>query len=126
MRDGVLKRSYMRAASSLDYHRGWDRLPKPLALLTLVGLRMVLRRKNLFDTGDEAVGWGPELPSPGPRRLTRSSDGTGTDPIYPGLVATDFGLTKVQQDTLFLNGVRAATAFVLAKAEAGGVPRSRT
>jgi NTE family protein len=43
-----------------------------------------------------------------------------------GLAATDFGLTKAQQDTLFLNGVRSATAFVLAKAEAGGVPRSRT
>jgi NTE family protein len=41
-----------------------------------------------------------------------------------GLTATDFGLTKAQQDTLFLNGVRSATAFVLAKAEAGGVPRS--
>jgi NTE family protein len=41
-----------------------------------------------------------------------------------GLTATDFGLTKVQQDTLFLNGVRSATAFVLAKAQAGGVPRS--
>jgi len=41
-----------------------------------------------------------------------------------GLTATDFGLTKEQQDTLFLNGVRSATAFVIAKAEAGGVPRS--
>ena len=41
-----------------------------------------------------------------------------------GLAATDFGLTKTQQDTLFLNGVRSATAFVIAKAQAGGVPRS--
>jgi len=41
-----------------------------------------------------------------------------------GLSATDFGLTKAQQDTLFLNGVRSATSFVLAKALAGGVPRS--
>jgi NTE family protein len=43
-----------------------------------------------------------------------------------GLAATDFGLTKEQQDTLFLNGVRSATAFVLAKSQAGGVPRSST
>jgi hypothetical protein len=43
-----------------------------------------------------------------------------------GLAATDFGLTKVQQDTLFLNGVRSATEFVIAKAQAGGVPRSST
>ncbi len=41
-----------------------------------------------------------------------------------GLTATDFGLTKGQQDTLFLNGVRSATAFIIAKAQAGGVPRS--
>jgi NTE family protein len=41
-----------------------------------------------------------------------------------GLSATDFGLTNDQQDTLFLNGVKSATAFVLAKAQAGGVPRS--
>jgi NTE family protein len=41
-----------------------------------------------------------------------------------GLNATDFGLTKEQQNTLFLNGVASATAFVIAKAEAGGVPRS--
>jgi hypothetical protein len=101
MRDGFLKRSYMRAASSLDYHRGWDRLPKPLALLTLIGLRMVLRRKNLFDTSDEAVAWGPELPSPGPRRLTRTSDGTGTDPIYPdmGSVGARFGRNVPLDDT---------------------------
>ncbi|HEY5303688.1 MAG TPA: patatin-like phospholipase family protein [Acidimicrobiales bacterium] len=41
-----------------------------------------------------------------------------------GLAATDFNLTKVQQDTLFLNGVRSATEFVISKAQAGGVPRS--
>jgi NTE family protein len=41
-----------------------------------------------------------------------------------GLTATDFGLTKAQQDTLFLNGVRSATHFVIAMAKVGGVPRS--
>ena len=85
MRDGVLKRRFMSTTSYLDYHRGWDRLPKPLALLTLFGLRMVLRRNNLFDTSAQPVTWGPELPPPGPRSLTRSSDGTGNDPIYPDI-----------------------------------------
>jgi hypothetical protein len=64
MRDGVLNRNFMRSTSYLDYHRGWDKLPKPLALLTLIGLRMELRRNNLFDTSDQPVPWGPEVPRP--------------------------------------------------------------
>jgi NTE family protein len=40
------------------------------------------------------------------------------------LKATDFHLTSAQQDTLFLNGVRAATDFVMEMAQAKGVPRS--
>jgi NTE family protein len=41
-----------------------------------------------------------------------------------GLTATQFDLTKEQQDELFLNGVRAATQFVLEMAEIKHVPRS--
>ena len=41
-----------------------------------------------------------------------------------GLTATDFDLTPAQQDELFLNGVRAATAFVIEMGGRGHVPRS--
>jgi NTE family protein len=41
-----------------------------------------------------------------------------------GLTATEFELTSDQQDRLFLNGVSAATEFVLAMSEARGVPRT--
>lgn len=41
-----------------------------------------------------------------------------------GIKATDFDLTSEQQQTLFLNGVKAATQFVIDMADAGGVPRS--
>ena len=41
-----------------------------------------------------------------------------------GLSATDFGLTTEQQDALFINGVSAATEFVIQMAAAGGVPRT--
>jgi hypothetical protein len=41
-----------------------------------------------------------------------------------GLKATDFNLTPLQQDSLFLNGVFAATEFVIEMAAAGGVPRT--
>jgi NTE family protein len=40
-----------------------------------------------------------------------------------GLTATQFDLTKDQQNELFLNGVSAATSFVLGMSKAGGVPR---
>jgi NTE family protein len=41
-----------------------------------------------------------------------------------GLTATDFDLTPAQQNQLFLNGVDAATAFVIEMAGRGGVPRT--
>jgi NTE family protein len=41
-----------------------------------------------------------------------------------GLTATDFDLTPAQQNELFLNGVKAATQFVIAMGGQGGVPRS--
>ena len=41
-----------------------------------------------------------------------------------GLTATDFDLTTAQQDELFLNGVRAGTAFVIEMGDRGHVPRS--
>ena len=41
-----------------------------------------------------------------------------------GLHATDFNLTKTQQDTLFVNGVQAATDFVIQMSKSGGVPRT--
>jgi NTE family protein len=39
-----------------------------------------------------------------------------------GLTATDFNLTPAQQQMLFLNGVSAATEFVIEMAAGGGVP----
>jgi NTE family protein len=41
-----------------------------------------------------------------------------------GLKATDFDLTTAQQSQLFLNGVDAATAFVIEMGGRGGVPRT--
>ena len=38
-------------AAALDRRFGWDRLPRPLGVVTLVGLRTRLRQKNLHDTG---------------------------------------------------------------------------
>ena len=40
-----------------------------------------------------------------------------------GLTATQFDLTQAQQDQLFLNGVQAATRFIIEMSKAGGIPR---
>jgi NTE family protein len=41
-----------------------------------------------------------------------------------GLKATQFDLTPAQQDQLFINGVSAATTFIIEMSRAGGVPRN--
>jgi NTE family protein len=41
-----------------------------------------------------------------------------------GLKATQFDLTQPQQDQLFLNGVDAATSFIIEMSRVGGVPRN--
>jgi NTE family protein len=43
---------------------------------------------------------------------------------HAGLKATQFDLTQAQQDQLFINGVAAATSFIIEMSRAGGVPRS--
>jgi len=82
----------MWLAGAVDRRRGWYRVGLPGGLLTLMGLRMRLRRHNLFDTTGVDVGWGPEKPAPD-RALVRSRDGVGTDPyhVQMGSVDTRFG-----------------------------------
>ena len=101
MKDGPFKRAFMWLTGTLDRSYGWDHLPKPLALMVLTGLRMTLRRHNLYDTTGDSVGWGPEFPPPGPRRLVRTPDGTGTDPIHldMGSAGSRFGRNVPLDDT---------------------------
>jgi hypothetical protein len=42
-------------AGAIDRRIGWDKLPLPLGILTLVGLRDRLRQENLYDTGRGAL-----------------------------------------------------------------------
>lgn len=72
-------RLLMRATQVIDWRYGWHRLPVPMGLLELVGMRMQLRAKNLYDTSAPA-GAAP----PDPRLLTsRSIDGTYNDLAEP-------------------------------------------
>lgn len=93
MTDGVVTRGFMRATESLDRRIGWHRLPKPLALVTLSGLRMRLRRQNLYDPGGAPLPWSTEPPPARDRPLQRSIDGSGNDVARPemGSVGAIFG-----------------------------------
>ena len=85
-------RLFTRATEALDRRLGWHRLPVPLGLLTLIGLRAKLRESNLHDASS---GQPAAKPSAwGSRHLTaRTADGTYNDLDDPamGSAGTRFG-----------------------------------
>ncbi|WP_217212957.1 peroxidase family protein [Streptomyces sp. AC550_RSS872] len=82
-------------AEFLDRRIGWDKLPVPLGLGTLLGLRVKLRQENLHDTNRiPAVN----VPEPAPRNgkaylVNRTADGSYNDLDQPkmGMAGTRFG-----------------------------------
>jgi hypothetical protein len=77
------------AAQGLDSRFGWHRLPRPLGILTLIGLRTRLRERNLYDTGVP-----PQAAAPGARTTSaRTLDGTYNDLEHPlmGSIGARFG-----------------------------------
>ena len=97
-------RLYSSATEALDHRFGWDKMPKPIAMLTLIGIRNRLRAENLYDSGrgpdDRPPAGGDES-----RHLTaRTLDGTFNDLEEPlmGSLGSRFGrnvpLTKAYPD----------------------------
>jgi Animal haem peroxidase len=85
-------RLFTDAAEKIDRRVGWDRLPLPLAIPVLIGLRNRLRQKNLYDTGRGPLDR-PDV-SDHPRYLTaRTLDGTFNDLDDPlmGSLGSRFG-----------------------------------
>jgi hypothetical protein len=86
MNDPVYKRAFIWVTGGLDRRLGWFRLPKPLALVVLTGIRMKLRRTNLVDPQATPVSWGPEAP-PVEREsqpeMARTITGTDNDIAWP-------------------------------------------
>jgi len=86
-----LSRLFANTAVAIDHRFGWDKLPKPLGIVTLIGLRTKLREQNLYDTGRG------ETPDPAPddgHHLTaRTIDGTYNDLGSPtmGAIGARFG-----------------------------------
>ena len=98
MRDSMVKRGFMRFTGAVDRRIGWDHLPKPFALVVLIGVRMTLRRHNLYDPEGESVPWGPNPLPPGPRSLVRSVDGTGNDLNIPEMGSASSDLRSQRAD----------------------------
>ena len=91
---GKLSGIFDSGAQFVDHRIGWDKLPPPMGLATLAGIRNTLRRENLYDTSYAPSLPLPEPPITGDRYLTaRTPDGTFNDLSNPrmGAAGTRFG-----------------------------------
>jgi hypothetical protein len=84
-----------RLAEKTDRLMGWYRLPKPLGLAVLAGLRQRLRAYNLFDTGRGPADKPPPNTTAGNTdfKTARTLDGTRNDLREPlmGSIGGRFG-----------------------------------
>ena len=92
-RSGPLWRLLNGASTLLDRKVGWDRLPLPVGLLVLVGLRNELRRHNLADSGLLPALDAPPLPPAPADDAVRTVDGSYNNPDDPraGMAGSRFG-----------------------------------
>src|SRR5215469_17348292 len=92
---------YDKAAEFIDRKIGWYRLPVPLGLAVLGGLRDVLRTQNLYDTSAlPAVNLPPVSPPTPEVRTDRTLDGTYNDLGQPrmGMAGSRFGRNVPLED----------------------------
>jgi hypothetical protein len=93
-RSGAFRTVADKIAQRIDQRIGWDKLPLPLGLAVLAGVRNVLRRSNLFDTRTIPAVDTPPIGPPSPRHATqRTVDGTYNDLNDPamGMARARFG-----------------------------------
>src|SRR3979411_2969925 len=88
----LFSRVLSSVGNRLDRRYGWDRLPVPLGILTLAGVRETLRAKNLVDTNTPDAQAQQATPAPVDLQ-SRSIDGTYNDLESPrmGAVEARFG-----------------------------------
>ena len=92
---------------AVDHRIGWDKLPLPLAMLVLVGIRNRLRARNLYDSGrgplDRPAGDVDES-----RHLTaRTLDGTYND-LEELMTLTAQGKVRLHTSTYPLDAINDA------------------
>src|SRR5579864_4686527 len=95
MKPSLPTRALIRVAEALDRTIGWDKLPRPLGLLTLAGLREKLRADNLYDVGRGPLDKPPDVEPGQPfgYLTSRTIDGTYNDLRSPlmGSLGSRFG-----------------------------------
>jgi Animal haem peroxidase len=93
-RDTLGWRLYDGAAAAADRRVGWARMPTPVGLAVLIGLRNILRQQNLYDTsGEPAMNPAPVPPIEPAFLVTRTTQGVYNDLDHPGMgmAASRFG-----------------------------------
>ncbi len=92
----LVRRGLTWAAGAVDLRVGWDRLPVPLGLMALIGIRERLRQRNLYDPSAGEVS-APTDAAP----RARTTDGSGNDPAHPamGMVGQVFGRNVPIEET---------------------------
>ena len=87
--DSLFWRGYEALSRSADRRVGWDRLPRPLGLVVLVGLRSELRKRNLHDTTNRPPPHRPARCRPRPADLSvRTINGAFNDLDQPAMGMT--------------------------------------
>lgn len=93
-------KTFENVSEAVDHKFGWSKLPTPLGLVLLIGVRNRLRAKNLYDT--EGRGAKP-VPSPVNSRhlVARTADGTFNDLKCPfmGSAGARFGRNVPLEET---------------------------
>ena len=88
MSGSLFSQLFARATEVLDRTFRWHKLPLPLGLLTLVGLRMRLRERNLYDTSSASLVKVPP-PENGRHLTARTADGAFNDLENPAMGSSE-------------------------------------
>jgi hypothetical protein len=90
----MFKRMYSSLTEVVDHRIGWNKLPWPLGMLVLLGIRFRLRARNLYDSGRGPLDRPPAGDELHANHLTaRTLDGTYNDLDDPlmGALGSRFG-----------------------------------
>jgi hypothetical protein len=97
----MLKGLYSSLTEAVDHRIGWNKLPWPLGMLVLVGVRFRLRAKNLYDSGRGPLDRPPADDDLHANHVTaRTLDGTYNDLDEPlmGALGSRFGRNVPLED----------------------------
>lgn len=88
MRLSAGQRALLRASGAMDRMAPWHRLPRPLGLVGLLGLRIALRAHNLYDPAPPREGAPPPAPGVAGRPFGRNQPLWGMAPRDPESILT--------------------------------------